>query len=905
MATTPGPPNINTLPLSKNQTLQFQWRPPTSDGGSPILGYLFRVNDADAGTMLPPTARYYSTGPTLSNGVTYPAFIHASNAIGLGAPAYFRPFQPGTTPPNPPSTINVQNNLTTTAVVTWTPPATAPDSTIFWYVLKVRPTDNSEPERSFTANGLTQTNYLVPGLTSDKEYLFQLQAQNCPGRSAPLQFSTIITTLDYFEPTDLASLQAWYDGSDPLGTGTAPADGTSIATWVDKSIWKRNATQSNATNQPLYNATCNAVKFDGINDFMLMSVPFLSNHSVFLTATPSLTSNYYFSRSNAIAVFYSPTMAQRFAGSNSLEYYNGTQRVNYTLTPTSIIQANYKYLQGVSINGNYNGSNVFNIAQSQSNTSDPYDWIGGQWSGDYTNSFYHDLIFYAGNMPNYYIQQVEGYIAWKTGTQSNLPADHPYRSTRPLNPGLISPYSSPNLSFWLDATRISTISSGTALTNWNDVSSNNYTGFASNGPVYQSSVFNGYMPAVTFNGSNQFINYGSNAMNLGLSSMSIFAVVSPNNTANGTYISKSYEAAGSNRWFMINDSGNVFLSIEGNAGGSTTIPATTGPQILNMAWTRQQLNIFKNGTFCNSTPLGDTSFSFGGTTQLVVGAYPNATGGLNPPAGYYYNGSIGEMIGFTSSPSINLRQKIEGYLSWKWGLTQNLPGNHPYKFYPPLSNYSSIAINTSTLFATNFNNGNDIGFTNFSNTRLVSSAGTTITGTGAAYNCVYSGSTNVYPSKSFTTITTNNVTWCASVYRTASGADYAGIIISRTGCNGSISPTVGISLFTNNTNRLSYSWSVGSTAYDTGAAGFIPLCNWTHVAVAVSPTETRFYINGSNIATRINNEPALSLNEMTIGNDLILPTTRFFPGYIDNVRFYTSTLTSNEIQAIYYNTQFI
>jgi hypothetical protein len=29
------------------------------------------------------------------------------------------------------------------------------------------------------------------------------------------------------------------------------------------------------------------------------------------------------------------------------------------------------------------------------------------------------------------------------------------------------------------------------------------------------------------------------------------------------------------------------------------------------------------------------------------------------------------------------RQRIEGYLAHKWGLTANLPADHPYKTVPP------------------------------------------------------------------------------------------------------------------------------------------------------------------------------------------------------------------------------
>lgn len=47
------------------------------------------------------------------------------------------------------------------------------------------------------------------------------------------------------------------------------------------------------------------------------------------------------------------------------------------------------------------------------------------------------------------------------------------------------------------------------------------------------------------------------------------------------------------------------------------------------------------------------------------------------------NGSIGEVLIYTQSMSQIDRQKIEGYLAHKWGLTANLPSGHPYKSEAP------------------------------------------------------------------------------------------------------------------------------------------------------------------------------------------------------------------------------
>lgn len=47
--------------------------------------------------------------------------------------------------------------------------------------------------------------------------------------------------------------------------------------------------------------------------------------------------------------------------------------------------------------------------------------------------------------------------------------------------------------------------------------------------------------------------------------------------------------------------------------------------------------------------------------------------------------SIHEIIFCDAVPSETVRQKLEGYLAWKWGLTANLPVDHPYKAAAPTS----------------------------------------------------------------------------------------------------------------------------------------------------------------------------------------------------------------------------
>ncbi len=50
---------------------------------------------------------------------------------------------------------------------------------------------------------------------------------------------------------------------------------------------------------------------------------------------------------------------------------------------------------------------------------------------------------------------------------------------------------------------------------------------------------------------------------------------------------------------------------------------------------------------------------------------------------WWFDGDIGELIVAPSVLSEGDRQRIEGYLAHKWGLTDNLPAEHPYKMYAP------------------------------------------------------------------------------------------------------------------------------------------------------------------------------------------------------------------------------
>jgi len=49
----------------------------------------------------------------------------------------------------------------------------------------------------------------------------------------------------------------------------------------------------------------------------------------------------------------------------------------------------------------------------------------------------------------------------------------------------------------------------------------------------------------------------------------------------------------------------------------------------------------------------------------------------------YTHASIAEVVVSYTALAAPERERIEGYLAWKWGLQENLPADHPWKAAPP------------------------------------------------------------------------------------------------------------------------------------------------------------------------------------------------------------------------------
>lgn len=113
-----------------------------------------------------------------------------------------------------------------------------------------------------------------------------------------------------------------------------------------------------------------------------------------------------------------------------------------------------------------------------------------------------------------------------------------------------------------------------------------------------------------------------------------------------------------------------------NAGASLIEPTESNPHPTGYSI----YNSFFNGS-SSSLRLNSLVLASGnaGTNHIDSGL---AIGGYGPYQ--RFKGDICEVILCASDISIPNRQSTEGYLAHKWGLTANLPSDHPFRFTPPL-----------------------------------------------------------------------------------------------------------------------------------------------------------------------------------------------------------------------------
>lgn len=249
-------------------------------------------------------------------------------------------------------------------------------------------------------------------------------------------------------------------------------------------------------------------------------------------------------------------------------------------------------------------------------------------------------------------------------------------TTPSIPPGPFSPLSISGLGLWLDGSDPladgTSLATNTTVSTWYDKSSSNRNAISQASPLAVSqSVTIGTDPynILLFNQTGSYkVTYPSFpntaytvfmfARTTGIAFADTAVVSGPYSSGYGMFIGNGPEgylvttkAGNGSAW---NDSGantpNLYLFNEW--------------RIVSMTVSSDVLTPHVNGT-AQDTRIGTTT----AFSDLAIGRNTS----VNP-----YEGYVGEIIIYSGSLGTTDRQKIEGYLAWKWGIQTSLPTNHPY-----------------------------------------------------------------------------------------------------------------------------------------------------------------------------------------------------------------------------------
>lgn len=237
-------------------------------------------------------------------------------------------------------------------------------------------------------------------------------------------------TNKYFNPTNITGCVIWFDGAD---TSQMTMTGTTVNTWISKGSASLTATSVGAGSivYEKYNGI-NSLRFNGTNTKMTTGTiaSYGASATTWITASVNLTTVTSTTPVDASLVFATsgaPEKSIRYTqtpGSQLYTFNNGSFRdsQNFTNGVRGFIDT------AASFTAYVNGSNVTNSTSAvtyQAGVNQSFSM--GQWNTGTLNGYIQEILVFnsALTLPQY--QQVEGYLAWKWGFQTNLPASHPYK----------------------------------------------------------------------------------------------------------------------------------------------------------------------------------------------------------------------------------------------------------------------------------------------------------------------------------------------------------------------------------------------------------------------------------------------------------------------------------------------
>jgi CSLREA domain-containing protein len=253
-----------------------------------------------------------------------------------------------------------------------------------------------------------------------------------------------------------------------------------------------------------------------------------------------------------------------------------------------------------------------------------------------------------------------------TGTGSRTTDS--YNGSSATAPQLVISYTTPSpggvsagLLQWLRADVGTTIATGVSL--WTDQSSagrNATQGTGANQPLFSSNAIN-FNPALSFNGTSQFMQFSDVGMVSGANTRSTYAVAITD-IADGThrYLTQYGTAANGQSYALLN-SGNEARTAGWAA--NHTVPGSV--------WATTNIPRMIYGDYTGTLARGSLNGNAISSTAFTWNTTLNTTGYIGTRTGImeYWNGRIAEVIQYNSILSVADINKVNSYLAIKYGVT--------------------------------------------------------------------------------------------------------------------------------------------------------------------------------------------------------------------------------------------
>lgn len=297
------------------------------------------------------------------------------------------------------------------------------------------------------------------------------------------------------------------------------------------------------------------------------------------------------------------------------------------------------------------------------------------------------------------VRKVEGYLAHKWGLVANLPEYHPYKnfpvidsSLQPVEETDWTPADSRDIVLWYDADdadtlwedEAGTVPATSAVGQWTDKSGNGNHAVQSNGTF--KPTYNSVTKEVSFDGISDIMQILNDALN-GLQDFYVavvgrFDAYSENNNCFIGYDGKGTNNVG---WMVRDKDTDVTFTRRGTGGLDDPTYAADDDNLIDFmqfvvrrvdpapAGSDPIVYINHNGTF-RAQLVDSGAIAYAGTNRSGLGGTFGADNWTSPQ--FFLKGHIKEIIVKKNPSYANDRQRVEGYLAWKWGLEAKLPTFH-------------------------------------------------------------------------------------------------------------------------------------------------------------------------------------------------------------------------------------